>query len=81
MSLDDESGFRATQFKYRFSFRLTLHGQSSLTLTGRCVYALRDATGALRSTGKRRLCPLHRAVLHHNRALQRKRSDDGGNRG
>lgn len=50
-------------------------------LAGWRVYALRDATGALPSTGKRRLRPLHRAVLHHNRALQRKRPGDGGNRG
>lgn len=48
---------------------------------GRRVHALRDAAGALRSTGERRLRALHRAVLRRDRSVQRERPGDRGDRG
>lgn len=50
-------------------------------LSGRRVHAVRDAAGALGSAGKWRFYLVHRAVLHHYRALQRERPGDRGHRG
>lgn len=90
MALEHESGLRANfrtilaQAQILVQIcdkRASLLSLSLTSVSGRRVYALRNATGALRTTGKRRFRPVHRAVLHHNRALQRKRPGDGGNRG
>lgn len=45
---------------------------------GRCIHAFWDAARVVRFTGKWRFHVVHRAILHRDCAMQRKRADDRG---
>lgn len=65
-------------FPSRGVSRSLIHRHTDILFAGRCIHALWDAARVVRSAGKWRFHVVHRAILHRDCAMQRKRAGNCG---